>query len=385
MRKALIAVVALGVLAGGWILYQALTPYRAYRGSALVDLQPGTGAASAADLLASRGVLRGHVPFLALYAFGRSRHRTLKAGEYLFDHPLSPREVYWKLVRGDIYYHLVVIPEGSDRFDIARILQDKLGIDPRAFLEASHQTAFIHDLDPAAPSLEGYLFPDTYRFPATISAEAAAEKMVGQFRHVLDSRFRQDLRPQGMPGEPSLHDAVTLASLVEKETPDASERAQIAGVFSRRLERGMLLECDPTVVYATRLADESDAATPARPQPITSSTLNSDSPYNTYRHPGLPPGPICSPGVAALEAALHPAPGDSLYFVSNLHGGHVFARTLEEHQRNVTRYRHAAAAAERGAAADSPTSAAPAAAGRGATDRGSRRAQRKPSRRSGQP
>ena len=379
MRKALITVVALGVIGGGWILYQAYVPYRAYGGSVLVTLEPGTGAAVAAELLAARGVLRGRIPFLALYAFGRSRRRTLKAGEYLFDHPLSPHQVYWKLVRGEIHYHLVVIPEGSDRFDIARILQEKLGIAPRAFLEASDQRALIHDLDPTAPSLEGYLFPDTYRFPATTTAAAAAQMMVDQFRRVLNSRFHQDLKP----GAPSLHDAVTLASLVEKETPDPRERTQIAGVFTRRLERGMLLDCDPTVAYAMRLEGAPDAPLPSGPQPITASALNLGSPYNTYRHVGLPPGPICSPGVASLEAALRPAPGDALYFVSNLHGGHTFARTLEEHQRNVTRYRHAAAA-ERGTAADSPAAAAPTAAGRGAADRGRRRVPRKARRRSGQ-
>jgi UPF0755 protein len=350
VRKTLIAAgLAAAVLAAGaGIAYQTFKPYRAYSGAVLVNLEPGMGAASAARLLAARGVLRGRVPFLALYALGKYRRRTLKAGEYLFDRPLSPRDVYWKLVRGDIYYHLVVIPEGSDRFDIARILQERLGINPQDFLRASSQVALVHDLDPAALTLEGYLFPDSYRFPATTSAAAAVETMVGKFRRVLDSRFRQDLKP----GERGLHDALTLASLVEKETPDAGERAEIAGVFTRRLERGMPLQCDPTVVYAERLEQESDNLTPSKAQPITASTLSSDSPYNTYRHPGLPPGPICSPGAASLEASLHPAPGDTLYFVSNLHGGHVFARTLEEHQRNVARYRHAAAAADHGAATD---------------------------------
>jgi peptidoglycan lytic transglycosylase G len=385
VKKLLIAVVlAVAVLAGGsWIAYQTFKPYHAYSGAELVKLEPGTGAASAARLLASRGVLRGRVPFLALYALGRYRRCTLKAGEYLFDRPLSPRDVYWKLVHGDIYYHLVVIPEGSDRFDIARILQQKLGINPQDFLRATGQVALIHDLDPAAPTLEGYLFPDSYRFPASTTAAAAVEAMVGRFRRVLDSRFRQDLGS----GDPSLHGALTLASLVEKETPDSSERPEIAGVFVRRLERGMLLDCDPTVVYAARLENGTDDDAASKPQPITASELNSDSPYNTYRHAGLPPGPICSPGAAALEAALHPAPGDTLYFVSNLHGGHVFARTLAEHQHNVARYRHAAAATGEGALSDHPAAARPQPAARGQAriDQGRHRARRKSRRHRGKP
>ena len=358
MRKALIAAALAGAVlaAGAWVAYQAFKPYRAYSGAALVKLEPGMGAADAARLLASRGVLRSRVPFLALYALSRYRRRTLKAGEYLFDRPLSPCDVYWKLVHGDIYYHLVVIPEGSDRFDIARILQEKLRIDPQDFLRASSEVALIRDLDPEAPTLEGYLFPDSYRFPASTSAAAAVEAMVARFRQVLDLRFRQYLNS----GERSLHDAVTLASLVEKETPDSGERPEIAGVFARRLERGMLLECDPTVTYAERLKEAAGAAAPSKPQPITANALNSASPYNTYRHAGLPPGPVCSPGAAALEAALHPAPGDTLYFVSNLHGGHIFARTLEEHQRNVARYRQAAAA-DHGTATDGRAAATPSA------------------------
>jgi UPF0755 protein len=163
--------------------------------------------------------------------------------------------------------------------------------------------------------------------------------MLARFRQVMESRITPQLNGR------TLHDVVTLASMVEKETPDPAERPQIAGVFVRRLERGMLLECDPTVMYAARLSTESDVVPAAGPAPITASELNSPSPYNTYRHPGMPPGPICSPGVASIEGALHPAQGDALYFVSNLHGGHLFANTLEEHNRNVVRYRRQAEAA----------------------------------------
>jgi UPF0755 protein len=266
----------------------------------------------------------------------------LKAGEYLFDHALSAREVYWKLVRGDVYYHLVVIPEGSDRFDMARIFQQKLGLNPLDFLNATAQADLVRDLDPNATTLEGYLFPDTYRFPASTTTASAVQTMAERFRDVVSSKLSQ------IPSGSSLHDVLTLASLVEKETPDPPERPEIAGVFTRRLQRGMTLDCDPTVRYAARLAAAPRVALDPTPAPITASEINSPSSYNTYRHTGLPPGPICSPGAASIEAALHPSEGDSLYFVSNLHGGHIFASTLEEHNRNVAQYRRQLAASAAG-------------------------------------
>lgn len=333
--KKLLAVIL--VLAGGgaaFFLFETFHAYRGHRGSVLVTIAPGTGAASAAGTLVKHGVLESRAPFLALYTFGRFRHRTLKAGEYLFDRPMSPRDVYGKIVRGEIYYHLVVIPEGSDRFDIARILHDKLGLDPQEVLQATAQPDLVRDLDPAAPSLEGYLFPDTYRMPASTTAASAARIMVARFRQVLDSRFRQ-----AMSSGPDLHEVLTLASMVEKETPNPDERAEIAGVFTRRLQNHMTLDCDPTVVYAARLVSANTDPSPTGPAPITAGELASNSPYNTYRRAGLPPGPICNPGAASIDAALHPAAGDSLYFVSNLHGGHVFASTLAEHNRNVAQYR----------------------------------------------
>ncbi|HUI41321.1 MAG TPA: endolytic transglycosylase MltG [Terriglobia bacterium] len=338
MKKLLPIAFALAVLGGVLLAVEALQPYQGYPEKVIVTIPPGSGAEAAARALASQRVLRYRAPFLALYALGRPKHRTLKAGEYLFNRPLSPRDVYWKIVRGDIYYLQVVIPEGSDRFDMARLLQERLGLDPRAFLRATLQTALIRDLDPAAPTLEGYLFPDTYRFPAGVTAAAVVENMLARFREVFRSRLQAELNGR------SLHDVVTLASLVEKETPNAAERREIAGVFLRRVERGMALDCDPTVAYAARLDSQGGANPLPRRPSITLAVLDSPSPYNTYRTPGLPPGPICSPGAASMEAALHPASSDALYFVSNLHGGHVFAKTLDEHNRNVARYRRQIAA-----------------------------------------
>jgi UPF0755 protein len=327
MRKLAAISVALCLGGAAWAAWDLYHPYRGYTEPQMVEIAPGTDVPAIADLLVSRGVLAHRLPFLGRYVIGRTRHR-LKAGEYRFERPLRPIDVYRKLVAGDVYLYSVVIPEGSDRFDIARILADRLSIEPAEFLRRTAQTSLIHDLDPDAPSLEGYLFPDTYRFPRRVTAATVITAMVARFRHIVETRLRGDFSP----GSERLHSVVTLASLVEKETPDPAERPLVAGVFARRLEKGMLLQCDPTVVYAARLAD--------RPiDTIHVSDLNFNSKFNTYRHAGLPPGPIANPGESSLRAAFHPADGDELYFVSNNHGGHVFAKSLAEHQRNVAQYR----------------------------------------------
>ena len=337
MKRKLAAMFVVLCLAGAaWGVWDLYRPYRGFADREMLEIPPGMGAPAIAGLLVDRGVLAHRWPFLARYLLGRTRLRRLKAGEYLFDRPSRPIDVYRKLVAGDVYLYSVVVPEGSDRFDIARILSDRMAIGPDDFLRRTEQTTRIHDLDPKAPTLEGYLFPDTYRFPRGVTADTVIATMVARFRHVMQTRFHDDF----VPGSEILHSAVTLASLVEKETPDPAERPLVAGVFTRRLEIGMLLQCDPTVIYAARLADRPIGT-------IRASDLNFDSPFNTYRHGGLPPGPIANPGESSLRAAFHPAAGNSLYFVSNNHGGHVFAKSLDEHQRNVAHYRRESRARRR--------------------------------------
>ena len=336
--KRWILLFALALVLGfaGWAAREAVRPYRAYSGKLGLTVRAGTRAPEIAKLLTEHGVLAHRLPFLLRAWLGR-RHETLKAGEYLFDRPLSPVEVYRKLARGQVYLHSVVIPEGSDRFEMARILNAQLGLSPQAFLAATSSGTPVRDLDPAAPSLEGYLFPDTYRFPRGVTAQVVIEKMLERFRSVYSTKIRSSLSGEAL----KLHDVITLASMVERETPAPAERPEIAGIFVRRLNRHMLLECDPTVVYALRLAQgSSDAPEPA----IMKIDLAAASPYNTYLYPGLPPGPICSPGLASIRAALSPQAGNTLYFVSNHHGGHLFARTLQEHERNVARSRRELAA-----------------------------------------
>lgn len=338
---ALAVVLALAALATLVLMGRELyEPYRSYSQNQLLVVEPGMRTRAVARLLVDRGVLAHPWPFLVWYWIGRRRHRRLQAGEYFFDRPLTPIQVYRKLVHGDVYLHSVAIPEGANQFDVARILYEQLGMKPEEFLRVVQESGPVRDLDPKAPTLEGFLFPDTYRFPRGVSPETAAGTMLARFRAVLDSRFGRE--PLQSPSR--LHDVLTLASLVEKETPDPGERPIIAGVFARRLEKSWPLDCDPTVVYAARLnhrlIDRPNA-------PITRSDLKLDSPYNTYRHAGLPPGPICNPGEASVRAALNPAADKFLYFVSNNHGGHLFARTLAEHLRNVARYRRPTSALRR--------------------------------------
>jgi UPF0755 protein len=315
-----------------WLWHELRSPYQGYSGRLVLVIRKHSGAGQVTDELVRQGVVSERLPFLLLYALGRRHDQTLKFGEYLFDRPLSATQVYDKLARGEVYLHTVVIPEGSNRYDMARIFHRELGLDQKEFLTATRPTAGIRDLDPNAPSLEGYLFPDTYRFPQGIPAGQVVQTMLSRFRQV----YALDIRPALSSNTTSLHNVMTLASLVEKETPVATERPLIAGVFMRRLKKRMLLQSDPTVIYA---AERAEGGTDQFKSTITEQDLALPSAYNTYLHAGLPPGPICSPGLASIRAALNPAPGKALYFVSNNHGGHVFANTLVQQNRNVARYR----------------------------------------------
>ena len=339
-RKFIALVAAIGLAGAAWLTWDLYRPFRGFSAPMKVEIPPRTGAVAVSDLLVSQGVLRHRWAFLARYSVGRARRRLLKAGEYYFDRPLRPIDVYRKLAAGDVYLYSVTVPEGSDRFDIARIVSDRLAISPREFLRRTQQSGLIHDIDPAAQSLEGYLFPETYRFARGTTADTVIATMVARFRRVMQTKFRAELASNAG----NLHAVVTLASLVEKETPDPAERPLVAGVFARRLDKGMLLQCDPTVIYAARLADRMIGT-------IRQSDLNYDSAFNTYVHAGLPPGPIANPGESSLRAAFRPADGHALYFVSNNHGGHFFSATLAEHLRNVARYRKESGARNRKAEA----------------------------------
>ena len=323
----LVAVVILALAI--WFVWAALLPLQP-AGTKFVLLRPGWSTRHIAQDLQREGVIRSSAAFLMLqYAQGL---KTLKAGEYKFEQPASALEVWRRLARGDVYARTVVVPEGFTMFDIAAAVE-QAGLGPAAdFLTAAKGDLFLlRDIDPTAQSLEGYLFPDTYQFTRIDTAHDIAAAMV--------HRFRQEAKKIGLLGNADTQRIVTMASIVEKETAVAEERPLVACVYYNRLARNMLLGADPTVVYAALLAGRYRGT-------IYQSDLQFDSPYNTYKYPGLPPGPIANPGVASLQAAMHPRPSDFLYFVSDNNGHHRFARTVQEHGRNVAAYRRAVAAAQ---------------------------------------
>jgi UPF0755 protein len=325
---ALLAIAGLGAGAG-WLESQISRPYRGHRPEKVfVDIPRGTSRWGIAGILRKDDVIRDRLAF-ALFSDWHFR-RPLQAGEYLFDRQVDSREVFWKISHGQIFVHIVTVPEGWTMYDIANQLQQQGICGKEDFLAAARDGSLISDLAPRAPSLEGFLFPSTYQFTRRTTCEQIAATMVHHFRKVWEtlqvSRFPQ------LPGDMTPKDAVTLASLVERETPNTDERPLVAGVFYNRLRHSYPLQCDPTVQYAMLLAGRMVLN-------VKPADLRIDSPYNTYEHPGLPPGPIANPGEASLRAALSPATTDYLYFVANDQGGHFFSRTLAEHNKNVARLR----------------------------------------------
>jgi len=326
MRALLKLVVVLVLAFAIWFAWAALLPVHPQQTTFFL-LRPGWSTRHIARDLQKQGIIHSSAAFLMLdYAQGV---KTLKAGEYKFDQPANAVDVLRRLTRGDVYYRTVVVPEGYNMFDIAAVVE-QAGLGPAAdFLTAAKSDLFLlRDIDPNAKSLEGYLFPDTYQFTRIDSAHDIAAAMV--------HRFRQQAQRIGLLGQPDIHRIVTMASIVEKETADPNERALVAGVYYNRLNKNMNLAADPSVIYAALLAGRYRGT-------IYESDLHYNSPYNTYMFPGLPPGPIANPGAASLEAAMHPAQTDYLYFVSDNNGHHRFAKDLQEHARNVAAYRRAVA------------------------------------------
>jgi len=308
--------------AGAWLSWALLSPI-APAGQKFVLVQPGYSTRHIATGLKSAGVIRSEDAFLLWHYLHRGR--SLKAGEYVFDKDASTIEVHKRLVRGDIYVHTLVIPEGYNIFDIAAAIQQAgLGSSEDFLKVATTDTALIEDLAPGAKTLEGYLFPNTYEFTRTQSMEEIAATMVKQFRQVAHEI--------GLNAD--VEKIVTLASIIEKETAVPEERPLVASVYYNRMEKKIPLQADPSVIYAELLQGNYSGA-------LHHADMQLNSAYNTYRHPGLPPGPIANPGRTSLEAAMHPAVTDYFYFVSNGNGQHRFAQSLEEHNRNVAAYRKA--------------------------------------------
>ena len=336
MRK-LLWLILIGILgAGSWFAWAILTPVEP-SGQTFVMLRPGYSTRRIATELQGAGIIRSKEAFIVWHYF--RRRRSLKAGEYLFDKPSNIIDIQKRLRRGDIYFHTVVVPEGYTMFDIARAIADAgLGSAEDFLKVAQSDTALIADLDPKARSLEGYLFPETYEFSRLMTMHDMAAAMVKQFRQVasqggmLPSPFlgMQEAVAPSLP----LHELVTMASIVEKETSVPDERPEVASVYYNRLNKRIALDADPSIIYAELLAGTYQGA-------LHHADMSFSSPYNTYRNAGLPPGPICNPGRSSLEAAMHPAETDYYYFVADAQGHHRFARTMQEHNKNVIAYRKA--------------------------------------------
>jgi UPF0755 protein len=288
-----------------------------------VVIPRGASFSDAVSVLDARGVLAHPIAFRIL-ARMRNDEAQVKAGEYAFAPHQTSDEILRKLIAGEEQVAVwVTIPEGFTAREVAQALEDrKLGN------AASYDDVFLHagiDIDgQRTPSLEGYLFPDTYLIPVDVTPPAAAKLLTDQFRKELPPDAEARARSLGR----TIPEVVTVASLVEREAKADDERALMAGVYYNRLRMGMPLEVDATIEYVF----------PAHHDVITKRDLAIDSPYNTYRHTGLPPTPIANPGKASLDAAFNPRASDYFYYVYKGDGHHAFARTLAEHNANVERY-----------------------------------------------
>ena len=327
ITRLLTVLILAGAGAAALVYYSLKRPYQGFEKPVILDFPKGTTTRGMADQLAQAGVIRYAWEFLAVRSL-RPRARLL-AGEYQFAQPASASTVFDRIARGDVFFYELTVPEGSDMFDIAASLQRLEFLSSGDFLSAARNPGLIRDLAPGAPTLEGYLFPSTYRLARTTT--------VVQLCRMMTEQFRKNWRELGA-ANPSgnVNAIVTLASMIEKETALPAERPLVASVYTNRLRIGMALDCDPTTIYAARLEERFHNT-------IYRSDLASDNAYNTYRHAGLPPGPIANPGLAALKAALAPADTKFLYFVAKADGsgGHQFSETKEQHDVAVQQYRRA--------------------------------------------
>lgn len=324
----LLALLAVPAALAGWSWWRLKQPYQGYPGAErTVAIEPGMGAAQILARLEREGVV-ADARLARTYLVYVLADPPMLAGEYLFSGPATTPEVLDKLVRGEVVSVRVTLVEGLTVEESARSLADQGLGSYDALLAAMRDPAPIADLDPEAQDLEGYLFPETYTFAKRTEPATVVETLVDTFRARWDERIAAR---SGPPGARALRELVTLASIVEKEAKVPSERPTIAAVYQNRLDRGIGLYADPTVIYALKRDGRWDGNLRRR-------DLEMDSPYNTYRYAGLPPGPICSPGLASLLAAARPSTVPYLYFVGRNDGTHVFAETIAEHNANVERW-----------------------------------------------
>jgi UPF0755 protein len=324
----LLVLLAAGAAAVAAFIWQRIQePYKGFADTEqLIEVEPGAGAPAIGRRLVDAGIVRDPFTFrAALWWTGHSQD--LQAGEYRFDRAMAAVDVIERLARGSVYARPLTFPEGLTIEEMSRVYESRGFGTASSFLMAARNPSLIRELDPAAMDLEGYLFPETYMLTRGTSAQRLVQLMVERFRSTYTDEWRSRAKAQDL----TTRQVVTLAALVEKETAKPDERPLVAAVYRNRLKIGMGLQADPTVIYALQKAGRYDGN-------IRRSDLAIDSPYNTYRYPGLPPGPIAAPGKASLEATLAPADVRYLYFVSRNDGSHVFSQTLAEHNRNVREF-----------------------------------------------
>jgi UPF0755 protein len=320
----MLAILLLAAIAAAGAAWLILTPYGP-ENETFVEIEPGLSTLEIGQKLEAAGVIRSQFGFDLLRWVKRGK---LMAGEYRFDHPAPVTEVYARIGRGDVYTISLTVPEGANMFDIAaRVESAGLGTREQFLDAATQESGLVADLDPKAKSLEGYLFPDTYRFARNMKPRQIVGAMV--------RRFRVEAEQLGLKED--VHLVVTIASLVERETAIDEERPLVASVFVNRLAKRMPLMTDPSVIYGLERENHWRGT-------IYASDLKSKNAYNTYLNVGLPPGPIANPGIHSLRAAMDPARTNYLYFVAastNAQGHSMFESTLDEHNHDVALYRRA--------------------------------------------
>jgi UPF0755 protein len=312
----------------GWLIFESRGTEAVKAQPVLFDVEKGKGVRAIAEALKAKGIIRKQWPFVLQYEFFFFP-QSLKAGEYQFQPSQSGQEILEDLIRGKIYLHAITVAEGLTARELADVFLSAGFGTAGEFIKAFREPEMLLPWDAKARNLEGYLFPETYSLPKGLTAEEIFGKMVSQFKTVFDESWRRRTDELQM----SVREVVTLASLIEKEASLQEEKKLVSAVFHNRLRRGMKLDCDPTIIYALKEKGLFDGR-------LHTKDLKLDNPYNTYRYPGLPPGPICNPGRESLRAALYPASDDYLYFVSKNDGSHIFSRTLREHQAAVRKYQN---------------------------------------------
>lgn len=330
MKKLIIAILLIGIIAAavaGYLYNKAITtPFGNYKEPIVVDIPKGSSVTSIANRLEKKGVIQDQLIFRILYRISY-KNKSLQSGEYRFTKALTMQDVIFKLHRGDVVLYKITLPEGYTLEETADFLWRKHKINKEEFIRIAKNPAPIKDLVPEATDLEGFLYPDTYMVSRKITAPRMVKLMLSKFREHFTSNMKWRAKELNM----SINQIVTMASLVEKETASREERFLIASVFHNRLKRNMSMGCDPTVIYALK----RDGVYRGK---LGWKELKYDSPYNTRIYRGLPPGPICSPGIASIEAALYPENSAYLYFVAKDSRTHYFSRSLAEHNRAVRKY-----------------------------------------------